>query len=171
MFFRGYCQRRLAEDWGDGPAIVGAACLFTFQHAQYHIPNLYNAGMIAGLLLCALGFGVVFAWTRSLIPGIIAHAIIDIPMTPVWQSLVILLMLVVAWGARKRGAAILRVVCSNRNASAYATLAALSAIWAVLGTRISRLEYLAAAMLALAVVLEALERRQDRIPAAAVTCA
>ena len=32
LFYRGYCQRRLAEDWGDGPAILGAACLFTFTH-------------------------------------------------------------------------------------------------------------------------------------------
>jgi membrane protease YdiL (CAAX protease family) len=28
LFFRGYCQRRLAEDWGDGPAIIGTALLF-----------------------------------------------------------------------------------------------------------------------------------------------
>ncbi len=43
LFFRGYCQRRLAEDWGDGPAIVGTACLFTFAHAQYQVANAYNA--------------------------------------------------------------------------------------------------------------------------------
>lgn len=34
LFYRGYCQRRLAEDRGDGPAIVGAACLFTFTHTH-----------------------------------------------------------------------------------------------------------------------------------------
>ena len=56
---------RLAEDWGDGPAIVGTACFFTFAHSQYQIPNLYNAGMIVGVFLSALGFGVVLAWTRS----------------------------------------------------------------------------------------------------------
>jgi membrane protease YdiL (CAAX protease family) len=86
LFFRGYCQRRLAEDWGDGPAIIGTACFFTFAHAQYQIPNLYNGGMIVGLLISALGFGAVFAWTRSLIPGIIAHALIDIPMTVPWEA-------------------------------------------------------------------------------------
>jgi membrane protease YdiL (CAAX protease family) len=51
VFFRGYCQRRLAEDWGDGPAILGTACLFTFEHTQYQIPSAYNAGMIAGLFM------------------------------------------------------------------------------------------------------------------------
>ncbi len=61
LFYRGYCQRRLAEDWGDGPAIVGAACLFTFAHTQYQIPDAYSAGMIVGLLLSAIGFGIVFA--------------------------------------------------------------------------------------------------------------
>lgn len=47
LFFRGYCQRRLAEDWGDGPAIVGTACLFTFEHSQYLIGNAYNAGWLS----------------------------------------------------------------------------------------------------------------------------
>jgi membrane protease YdiL (CAAX protease family) len=33
LIFRGYYQRRLAEDWGDGPAIIGTACVFTFAQA------------------------------------------------------------------------------------------------------------------------------------------
>src|SRR5215471_1427804 len=32
LFFRGYCQRRLAEEWGDGAAITGTACMFTLAH-------------------------------------------------------------------------------------------------------------------------------------------
>ncbi len=81
LFFRGYCQRRLAEDWGNGPAIIGTACLFTFEHTRYQIPNAYNVGMIVGLFVSAVGFGIIFAWTRSLFPAIIAHMIFDIPMT------------------------------------------------------------------------------------------
>jgi membrane protease YdiL (CAAX protease family) len=34
LFYRGYCQRRLAEDWGDGAAIVGVSCLLIFSHGQ-----------------------------------------------------------------------------------------------------------------------------------------
>jgi len=47
LIFRGYYQRRLAEDWGDGAAIAGATCLFTFAHGQYLIANLYNVTLIA----------------------------------------------------------------------------------------------------------------------------
>ena len=42
--------------------------------------------MIVSLLVLAIGFGVVFAWTPSLIPAVVAHAIIDVPMTPIWQA-------------------------------------------------------------------------------------
>lgn len=169
LFFRGYCQTRLAEDWGDGPAIVGTACLFTFQHAQYHAPSLYNAGMIAGLLLSAVAFGVAFAWTRSLIPAILAHAVFDIPMTPGWLGLVVLVMLAIAAVTWRRGLAVLRLVCSDRHAGACATLAALGALWAILGSRVGALEYLAAAMLAAAVALEAIDRRARRRAAPALT--
>ena len=59
LIFRGYYQRRLAEDWGDGPAILGTACFFTFAHRQYLIANTYNITMIASLLCLAIGLGVV----------------------------------------------------------------------------------------------------------------
>lgn len=107
---RGYCQRRLAEDWGDGPAIVGTACLFTFAHAQYQVANAYNAGMIAGLLLSAVGFGVVFAWTRSLIPAILAHAIFDVPMTPRWRGLLVAALVVGAVFSWRRAITIIERV-------------------------------------------------------------
>jgi membrane protease YdiL (CAAX protease family) len=55
LFFRGYCQRRLAEDWGNGAAIVGTACLFTFAHNQYLLPNEYSVAMIARLCRARLG--------------------------------------------------------------------------------------------------------------------
>ncbi len=29
LLFRGYYQRRLAEDWGNGPAIIGSGCFFS----------------------------------------------------------------------------------------------------------------------------------------------
>jgi hypothetical protein len=45
--------------------------------------------MVVGLLLSAIGFGVVFAWTRSLIPCMVAHAVFDIPMTTFWQSVLL----------------------------------------------------------------------------------
>jgi Type II CAAX prenyl endopeptidase Rce1-like len=50
------------------------------------MPNAYNAGMIASLLVLAIGFGVVFVSTRSLVPSVVAHAILNVPMTPFWPG-------------------------------------------------------------------------------------
>ena len=55
--------------------------------------NAYNITMIASLFCVAIGLGIVFAWTRSLIPSIIAHAIINVPMTPLWQGALLVVSL------------------------------------------------------------------------------
>jgi membrane protease YdiL (CAAX protease family) len=166
LFFRGYCQRRLAEDWGNGPAIIGTACLFTFEHTQYQIPNAYNVGMIVGLFLSAVGFGVVFAWTRSLFLAIIAHMIFDIPMTPKWQGLLVVALLVGCLFIWRRGLAIVREVFLTSKSAAYWMLALLGTACAVAGARVRGLEYVGLGMVVLAVALESHERR---IPTEATT--
>jgi membrane protease YdiL (CAAX protease family) len=163
LFFRGYCQRRLAEDWGDGPAIIGTACLFTFAHTQYLIPNAYSAGMIVSLLTLAIGFGVVFAWTRSLIPSITAHAIINLPMTPTWQSVLLVAFVIVAMFAWRRGAAALKQIFATASVAACVGLALVGAGYAIAAARLDSLTILAAAMVVFAVVLEAMDRRRNRI--------
>lgn len=70
LIFRGYNQRRLAGDRGNGPAIIGTACFFTFGHPALPLDRA----------------GVAFARTRSLVPSIITHAIIDVTMTAWWQG-------------------------------------------------------------------------------------
>jgi membrane protease YdiL (CAAX protease family) len=162
LFFRGYCQRRLAEDWGNGPAIVGTACLFTFEHTQYQIPNAYNVGMIVGLFLSAVGFGVVFAWTRSLIPAIVAHIIFDIPMTPRWQGLLVGVMILSSVFLWRRSLTIVGQIFSAGGAVTYWTLALVGAGCAVAGSRLRGLEYVGAAFLVLAIALESREHRGKR---------
>ena len=103
FIFRGYYQRRLAEDWGDGPAIIGTACFFTFAHKQYLIANAYNVAMIVSLFCMAVGLGIVFAWTRSLVPSIVAHALINIPMTPFWQGVLLIGFVIGVYFAWRRG--------------------------------------------------------------------
>ena len=159
LFFRGYCQLRLAEDWGNGPAIIGTACLFTFEHTQYQIPNAYNVGMIVGLFLSAVGFGVVFAWTRSLFPAIIAHMIFDIPMTPKWQGLLVIVLVTSSLFVWRRGLDIVRNAFSTRKYAEYWILAPLGAACAVAATRLRGLEYVGLGMVVLAVALESLELR------------
>lgn len=101
LFYRGYCQRRLAEDLGDGPAIVGVAALFTFSHGQYLIANAYSIGMVISLLAGSLAVGYVYARTRSLIPTIVAHAIVNVPSTRPFQLATLAVMAIIAWRARQ----------------------------------------------------------------------
>ncbi len=108
LFYRGYCQRRLAEDLGDGPAIVGVAALFTFSHGQYLIANPYSIGMVASLLLGSLAFGYIYARTRSLIPSVVAHVLVNIPATLPFQLATLVAMGVVVWLARRQIADALR---------------------------------------------------------------
>lgn len=163
LFFRGYCQRRLAEDWGDGPAIIGTACLFTFEHTQYQIANAYSVGMIVGLFVSAVAFGVVFAWTRSLIPAIIAHVIFDIPMTPMWQGLLVAAMIISSLFIWRRGMSVVQKVFSTRADAAYWTLVVMGTASALAGARVRGLEYLGVGMVVIAVALELAERRTEAI--------
>lgn len=162
LFFRGYCQRRLAEDWGDGPAIVGTACLFTFAHTQYLVPNAYNAGMVVSLLMLAIGFGVAFAWTRSLIPSMTAHAIINVPMTPTWQGVLLAAFAIGAMVAWRQGTAAFKQIFSGASVGACVALAVVGAGYAIAGARFDSLMILAVAMVVFAIGLEAVERRRNR---------
>jgi membrane protease YdiL (CAAX protease family) len=165
LFFRGYCQRRLAEDWGDGPAILGAACLFTFGHSQYFRTDPYNASMLAGLLLSAIGFGLVFAWTRSLIPSMIAHAVFDIPLSTAWQSVLLAGLVIGALMVWRRALPIIKQAFSTGNVATLAALGIAGACYAALTSLDQVIVYLvgaAYAMLGLAVVLEIKDRLQDR---------
>jgi membrane protease YdiL (CAAX protease family) len=159
IFFRGYCQRRLAEDWGDGAAIVGITCLFVFAHAQYLDWNAYNALKVPSLLLAAFGSAVVFAWTRSLVPSIIAHAISNVPMTPFWQTVVVMVLLVGAGLAARRAGTAVRDVFSRAGFVPCVTLAGVGAAYAVASARIPGFAYVAGSMVVIAVILEFRERQ------------
>jgi membrane protease YdiL (CAAX protease family) len=162
LIFRGYYQRRLAEDWGDGPAIVGTACFFTFAHRQYLIANTYNITMIVSLFCLAIGLGVVFAWTRSLIPSMIAHAIINVPMTPRWQGALLVVFAVGAFFAWRPGIQALKQVFRNTKAAACAVLMVTLTLYVIATGRTNRMTPIAAAMLVAALVLEAIDRRENR---------
>ena len=162
LFFRGYFQRRLAEDWGHGPAIIGIALLFVFAHRQYLEPNLYNASFVASLLVLAVGLGVVFAWTGSLIPSIVAHALINVPMTPRWHSVAFATLLMAAFLLRRRALDVAAEVFSSSSLRACVALGFAGVAWAVAAQRLPQLQYVAAAMVLVAVIIESMERRQLR---------
>jgi membrane protease YdiL (CAAX protease family) len=167
LFFRGYCQRRLAEDWGDGPAIVGTACLFAFSHSQYFRADAYNVGLLLGVFVSALGLGVVFALTRSLIPSILVHALADFP-TSNRVEVVLLAMLVIGavFSVRPAWAAIKKVF-AGANAPACLGLAMLGIAYPIASKRVPTLAFVAMGMVLVAVALEFTDKKRagsDRPP-------
>jgi membrane protease YdiL (CAAX protease family) len=163
LIFRGYYQRRLAEDWGDGPAIIGTACFFTFAHSQYLIANTYNATMIASLLWAAIGFGVVFAWTRSLIPSMIAHAIINVPMTPVWQGVLLAVFAIGAFFSWRGAVGAIKQIFRNTRVAVCAVLAMVQTAYVIAAGRIDGMAYVAIGMIVAAVTLEMMDLRRTRL--------
>jgi membrane protease YdiL (CAAX protease family) len=168
LLFRGYYQRRLAEDWGDGPALVGVACLFTFSHPQYLIANAYNVTMIVSLFCMAIGLGVVFAWTRSLVPSMIAHAIINVPLTPFWQGVLLVVFAAGAFFAWRGGRRAIRQVFTNTSAAACVLLALILAAYAIESHRINVMTWIAIGMLVAALGIEAMDRRKSRSTTASI---
>lgn len=161
LIFRGYYQRRLAEDWGDGPAIVGVACFFTFAHRQYLIANLYNITMVASLFFLAIGLGVVFAWTRSIVPSVIAHAIINVPLTLPWQGALLVVFAIGAFFARRGGVEAAKGVFTNTSVAACIVLATALTLYVIVAHRINGMTQIAIGILVVALVLEAIDRRED----------
>ena len=162
LLFRGYYQRRLAEDWGEGPAIIGVACLFTFSHPQYLIANAYNVTVIMSLLFLAIGLGTVFAWTRSLIPSMIAHAIINVPLTPLWQGMLLVVFAIGAVFVWRGGWRAAKQVFRNASTGTCLALAMILVFYAVEAHRVNVMTQIAMGMLAVAVCLEAMDRQGER---------
>jgi membrane protease YdiL (CAAX protease family) len=167
LFFRGYCQRRLAEDWGDGPAIVGVACLFTFAHGQYLALDAYNLSMVASLFVVATAFGVVFAHTRSLIPSVAAHAVMNVPMTPLWQGLFLAASVIGALVVARQGWQVVRRVFSGATVARCAVLAGIAMVFWVAARRTDGAGLAGAALVLLALAFEAIERSRARTVAPA----
>jgi membrane protease YdiL (CAAX protease family) len=140
--------------------VIGTACFFTFAHKQYLIANAYNLTMIASLFCMALGLGIVFAWTRSLVPSIVAHALINIPMTPLWQGVLLIAVVIVMYFAWRGGIKAVVEVFRNSRLATCVLLALLETAYVMGNGRIPSLKYLAMGMLLTALVLEALDSRE-----------
>ncbi len=160
LLFRGYYQRRLAEDWGDAPAILGTSCLFVFAHKQYLIPNAYNIGMVFSLLCLALGLGIVFAYTRSLIPSMIAHAIINIPMTPKWQVVLLVVFLFGLLVFFRPGLQAIKRVFGRPALGSCTLLASVAAVYVISSQHFAFVTKIAIALLMVAIWLEWKMREQ-----------
>ncbi len=81
LFYRGYVQTRLAEDFGAPTAILITAMFFQFSHGQYYETlSPWTIGMLVTGVFSALIWGYVFYKTRSLIAPIVAHVLVNFPV-------------------------------------------------------------------------------------------
>ena len=100
LFYRGYIQTRLEEDFGAPTAIVATAVLFSLSHSQYYLLNAYNLGMLAAIFFSTLAWGYLFHRTRSLLITIIPHILVNLPVKGVLQwvlPVAMLLVCIFAW--------------------------------------------------------------------------
>ena len=92
LFYRGYCQARLEEDFGGVGAIVIVALFMTLGHTQYQHANILSIGTIVCLIPMMLGLGYAYWRTRSLIPAVILHMMINLPTKGIYDFILPVLM-------------------------------------------------------------------------------
>ncbi len=100
LFYRGYVQTRLEEDFGAPTAILATTVLFALSHSQYYILNAYNLGMLAAITFSTIAYGYLFYRTRSLLVTIIPHILVNIPIKGTIQWIlpaIMLLVCILAW--------------------------------------------------------------------------
>jgi membrane protease YdiL (CAAX protease family) len=103
LFYRGYVQTRLAQDFDAPTAIVITAFFFTFSHGQYYLVfSPWNLGMLLTVLFSALAWGYVFYRTRSLIAPMVAHAAVNFPVRGVGDFVLVAVMFAVVVIYRKQ---------------------------------------------------------------------
>ena len=77
--FRGGMLGRLAQSFAPGASLLGIAMLFAYMHDQYFALGLIGYITLGSVVISGIVFGYVFLRSGSLIPAVIAHAMINIP--------------------------------------------------------------------------------------------
>jgi len=92
LFVRGYFQTRLTEDLHPGSAIMITSFIFAFSHSQYFTLSVLSIGMLLSTIISSIFIGYIFYKTGSLLPGIIAHGLMNIPMDKNAENIVLVLI-------------------------------------------------------------------------------
>lgn len=167
LTFRGYLLNRLREDFGEAAALVLSAVCFTLVHTQYFEAEVMSAGMLLSLAIASLAAGYSVVRTGSLVPCIVAHALLNLPTPPgEWSeeialALPIAVLLVVRrpvtrW-ARDLGGLLSRP--AERSGMVLGLVALVAGLAAVLVLR-DRAAAVGAALLAFGLAGDALDRRR-----------
>jgi membrane protease YdiL (CAAX protease family) len=99
LYTRGYLLGRMRESFSPGGSLLVMALFFTLAHGQYRHVNAIDLAGEATLLVWAFVIGYGVLRTGSLVPAIIAHVIINIPMEvgARWVELVATVLAIVLW--------------------------------------------------------------------------
>ncbi len=98
---RGYTLSRLKEAYSPGGALLLMALFFAFAHAQYLKTDILAIGNLITIIFGSLCWGYSVYKTGSLVPAIVAHAIVNVPMTVEYQIGTLVISVIVAFLARQ----------------------------------------------------------------------
>ena len=73
IFWRGFVQRKYSEKWGKWPGFLLAVTVYSLVHVWSFNLMLIGAATVAGL-----SWGFMYLKYKSIVPGIISHAIWDL---------------------------------------------------------------------------------------------
>jgi membrane protease YdiL (CAAX protease family) len=170
MFYRGYCQTRLEEDFGGVGAIVIVALFLTFGHNQYHHLSILSIGTIFALIPLCLGMGYVYWRSRSLIPAMILHAAVNVPTKGIYDFILPAAMVAILILFRQKWLSMVQDFCRSVAGKGWkraAFVATLLAVTVAIGFERWHGVFIPLAFVGLAVALfiEFRERRLERISA------
>jgi len=102
LTFRGWMQTRLASAFGTASAIVLTSIVFAVSHTQYLGANALAIALLLGTLFGAVVLGVLRDMSGSIVPAIVAHALLNVPTRAAGSVAVIVLSAVIVVICRKR---------------------------------------------------------------------
>lgn len=100
LAFRSGMLGRLAQSFRPGAALLGIGVIFTYMHDQYFALGAIGWITLASVLISAVIFGYVFLRTGSILPAVIAHAMINFPLSfegNIIRGIVCIIILVLIW--------------------------------------------------------------------------
>ncbi|HEX5754876.1 MAG TPA: CPBP family intramembrane glutamic endopeptidase [Arenimonas sp.] len=96
-FYRGWMLSRLRHALHPGLAVLFTAGLFALSHSQYLRWDALNLLTLASIIFGGGVYALVTIHARSLWPAILAHAVINVPLTPTLEWLQLAVMAVFLW--------------------------------------------------------------------------
>ncbi len=126
---RGYMLGRFRESFSPGAALIVMGLIFSAAHTQYHKADVYAVGQLVALVWGSVILGYAVYRTGSLVPPVIAHGLVNIPMKGSYEYLLAgLLILVLILFRRSYGEHAARLWRIMRDIDDWLSLALIAAV-------------------------------------------